>query len=202
MPSPYTNPPATRLRGPSNASMNKYVPENYQPSPQPQPSAQGYFPPQRARGPSIGDQQIASVPPVQQPGFYGTPTSLPIPQQQMQPSYPGTPMYHPQAPYPQSELRPPIEPRRLSASSARSHHSHESRRSHHSHRSASSRGPEPRSREHDDDRKERRHNRRHSHDGTDRELSKQAKDHRPTLGDTIFGIFDTVKMALEPRDKY
>lgn len=140
--------------------MTKYVPDSYR-TPQPgsyPESSGGYFPqngvpiPQRARGPSIGGQQISSTPPF--PNSYPSySSSYPGQQQQQQyqPSYPGTPAYTPgpastgytpspwtpNPPYPQAvnELRPPgaeQPPRRPSEASTHSRARSGSHRSHHS----------------------------------------------------------------------
>ncbi|KAK3719917.1 hypothetical protein LTR37_004040 [Vermiconidia calcicola] len=212
--------PDARTRGSSSASMNKYVPENYRaagappPAPDvyatslPPPASDAYSgPPSRPRGPSIAGQPITSTPPVPNMGSYGPSPSIPIRQSPARPGYPDTPVSQLSQSYPPSigrddNMRPPPDQRRLSAASAhsrRSQHSHHSRNSPPSHRSRRSSDHERLS--HDKDRKKKYAGSKHSDDETDYKM-KRTKTHRPTWGDSLFSMFDVVKSALGPRDKY
>ena len=202
-----------RSRASSNASMNKYVPGNYQPP----PVQQTPYPTSRSRGPSIDGQPITSTPPIPQTGSYGPPQGMPIPHRQIQPSPLGPPMYE-QNTFPpsverDSYMQPPTEPRRHSAASSahsrRSHESHHSRPSHHSSRShrssrsqrSSSSRPDKR-RSDDRDRSRMDYFRRNSHDERELPPPKRVSSHRPSWGDTLYAMFGVMKSALGPRDKY
>jgi hypothetical protein len=198
IPGAYQNPPAdTRSRGSSNASVNKYTPDKYPPAP---PQQQGCpASAARPRGPSIGDEQITSIPPSKQTGSYGPPPVEPVPQSQFQPLYPSPPRYNPQGVKNDGYMRPSADPRRrFSVSSTHSRHSHDSHRSHRSRRSFSSRERERRRHEHD----KKHHSHHHGHDKREHESPKRVNTHRPTLGDTLFGMFDAIRCALGPRDKH
>ena len=219
-----------RSRAASNASMNKYVPEQYQtPQPGSQADQGSYFPiPQRGRAPSVGGQPISSTPPMPNSfaGYNGFLQPQPQ-QQQLGTSHPGTPAYTPGVasahatpgpytpasggpPYPHAanELRPPENPpRRRSDASTHSRHSH---RSHHSSRRSDSRDrSDRRRRSYEDDyeyeeerrRRERRERRASAPDPDGKDKPKRTRT-RPTLGDTVYSSFRNVKYWLGPRDKY
>jgi len=130
---------------------------------------------------------------------------------QPQPGYPPqyvqqqAPTSHPfgePANYPYND-RPPMDTRSVSQ------HSHRSNRSRHSRHSSRYDDEDDLSDDDDDDsayssnsearrRRERKQHHHHHHS-----KSKKSKDdyHRPTLGDSMFAAFDTVKSAMSGRDK-
>ena len=213
LPPTYQQPvPDSRSRASSNASMNRYVP---QPPPGPPPAPGGYSGPSRARGPSLGNQQVPAMPPMVQTGSYGPPPVAIPPQNQLHPGYPDAPPNQPQQhPPPNVDrdgyMRPPSGSRRQSVSSTHSRHSQRSHQSHRSHRSRdsrrshhSSRSADARSRDRRSSELDREPDRRHSYsDERDLKPPKRVKSHRPSWGDTLFGMFDVIKDALGPRDKY
>jgi len=117
-------------------------------------------------------------------------------------------------------------PSHSSQRSAHSHHSrrshesrlsHESRRSHRSHHSADEGHHHHQRHHHDDDEpsEDHRHHHRHSSDDVPSDLrdgehhrsgagksSKKQKEHRPTVGDSMWSVLSVLKSALGPRDKY
>lgn len=183
-------PPGTRSRGASNASANRYVPEDYPQQPPYAGPEQGYRPP-RSCGPSFNGQQI---PYNMNPQPYGPGPDVQAGQYQRQPSYSEN--------VSGGRLRPPAEPRRHSASSTHSRRSHDSRRSHRSKRSSS---PDDRDRHSHDRDRERKHHRsdRHHRKDDERDLKplKRTDTHRPSWGDTIYKLFDLVRDSLGSSDR-
>lgn len=210
LPPTYQPPiPENRSRASSNASMSRYHPDNYRSSsPPPPPDPAGYPVTSRPRGPSLAGQQVPSKPPMPQMGSYGPqPAGMVDPQGRLHPGYPDV---QPAQPFPPNvdrdfNRRPSADQRRASASSThshRSHHSHRSGTSHrsgHSRRSSDYRDLDRRSNERDRDRKDR--DRRHS-DDRDHKPPKRVDSYRPSWGGTLFSMYDTIKSALGPRDKY
>ena len=200
-------PPPPLSRGASNTSTNKYIPESYQQQPPSTPSAPG-----RSRGPSLGGQQIPSTPPISQtPPYDGSPGML-APQSPVRPAYPTSYSYQP-APnvgYPggQDTLRPPVENRRHSSGSTYSNSDNrDGTRSPRSNRSSP--GPNQRDGRSRDsarrsrDRSRSRKDSRRRHSDSDQNIKPLGRVRtRPTLGDTMFSLFGTVKDALGPRDRY
>ena len=208
--------PEAYPRQASNASMNRYVPDSYggPAASQPPPPQTSYdYAPSRPRGPSLGEYQVPSYPPQQN---YGPSPGMQAPNNQLHPS---AAIFPPQGPpYPQTGvdadgyMQAPNNPRRHSATSTHSqrshhsHHSHRSGKSHHSHDSRRSQHSRHSDRDVNRDRRsedERRRSResRHSREEKDLEL-KRRNTHRPSWGDSIYGIFGVIKDALGPRDKY
>lgn len=149
------------------------------------------------------------------PAYPGLPSSGP-PTSQSQPYTPSGVPYPNYAGPPfvdqDGYMRPPQDTRRASATSTHSHHSGRSDRSHRSHHSSGRRDSNrpaprrhsevPRYSDDEDSEDERESHRRHSEGGERKPRAKPPKPHRPTWGDTVYGMFGVIKDALGPRDKY
>ncbi|KAK5123752.1 hypothetical protein LTR85_002388 [Meristemomyces frigidus] len=212
-PASYPPPPHTRSRQSSSASQ-RYVPENYYASSEqaPPPPAQGY---PYAYGKPAPPAAMSTI---NQRGSYGPPPGQSVPPENLlhpvHAAYPSS-MAPGNPPYPYSDADAGFQqqasadmagPRRQSYSPTHSRRSHDRRRSRDSHRSHKSHHSR-RSSDEDYDR-ERRHRhrddkeRRHKHERDYERPIKRADTHKPTLGDTLFAMWDGVKNALGPRDKY
>jgi hypothetical protein len=145
------------------------------------------------------------APPYPRQGYGGTPQGPPYPPAQLHSGYPGAQTWQP-APHPadvtdsSGRMRPPPDQRRASVSSTHSRHSTHSK---HSKRSRHSRqGSHHSSRRHSEDEYgSDRDGRRRSND-RDLKPIKRTSTHRPSWGDTIYGMLGVIKDALGPRDKY
>jgi hypothetical protein len=185
IPAAYPNQqPDLYSRGSSNSATEGYVAKKYYLRP---PQQQGFVASSsRPSGASITDQHITFFPPTEQTGSYGRPAIEPALPSQLQPSCPGTPKDHPCG-VNNGSMQSPAPPCRRSSTSSTHRRSK---------RSSSSRERGRRRKKHHD---EKEHSDHPSSDKKKRELAKRADMDRPTLGDTLYGIFVVIKGALDPR---
>jgi hypothetical protein len=193
----YPPPPMTRSRGSSTTS--RYTPDAYKTPDQlaQPPMSNGYPFPN-----GVSPQRPSPLTSMQSQG--PLPGQMIPPQNTLHPAAAANPPYPtgdrelpmPSRPYDEMERRHSASSQhsRRSHDSHRSRDSHRSHKSHHSHRT-SSEEPEKRHRHHERER-------RRSDSYYDKKPVKRADTHRPTIGDSIFSLFGTLKGALGPRDKY
>ncbi|KAI6856366.1 hypothetical protein KC343_g17905 [Hortaea werneckii] len=214
VPEPYPAPPHTRSRQSSTASL-RYHPDN-QPAPHQAPPPPSGYP--YAYGKPAPP---TTMPPVERRRSYGPRPSQALPPEELlhpeSAAYPGNP------PYPVSDAEIPVQPPRSSMGPRKDSHSsthsrrsrdshysrrsHDSRRSRDSHRSRRSRHSSGKSsdEEYDRERRHRRHEdreRRQKHDRDYEKPLKRTDTSRPTIGGTLYAVFDGLKAVLGPRDKY
>lgn len=207
----YPAPPHTRSRQSSTASQC-YVPETYLPPSERAPlPVQGY--------PYVYGKPApppTSMVPLHPKDSYGLSSGQSVPPETL--LQPTGAAYPPLAavgnsPYPASA---PVQQLPANIMSARrhsydsrhspdSHRSHESRRSRDSHRSRKSHHSRRHDDDHESDRRHRHHDekdRGHKRDKDYGRHSKRADMHKPTIGDTLFALWDGVKSALSSRHQY